>query len=756
VAHSNTFEPGEDYTFTGVDIGDGIYLDTLVQFTAADDEFQPGSLAEGDKIAISYVEHDAVLGNDDEVVEPGYTNFVIRAGQIVQGSLIQNNYFAAVPAGFNKEDWHRLTVRSIALSETQAAFVIYLDGDPNKALAYPTSVDAGFATPLNGVAANYYNAEKHALYPSAVGTGDNITKISAASFSGTGALDDVVFTATKPSFITEQARVTIAWTEGVATVKIGNAEAIECTGAGNTVVDLPANGTVLVTATFAAGYEAGTYTVAPPGAQGSWDSTTGGFVNLADGNVCTIVAVQPKFDVAGVHYDNLADALAAAIRAGTAQVPATLKLMADYDQSISFTEGNIVLDLAGYDIQGGELDLYSIINNGATLCITNSGSEASVKMPIYELSPGVLYADGGFTTIQAAKFEGYIRTVADQYETFDNAFIGITGGTFYAPTYDPGDKDSPFYLAACVAQGLSYTKVGDYVQIGEGSPIIGTYTVTVTPTANATYAAAYKVGGETITPANDVLTVTVGQTIVITATPAANYEYATTPDGWTAGQDGAITIEVSAAGTVAIPAPTPVETPTTFALTTTGGANAVVTTDPADVSALTAATEVTITATPNTGYTYTGVTLSDNWSLNSETGVISKTLTVTEDTEVAVPNAASAGGKTYPSYIDDTTKEGKYDAWKAAMTEAGVDVGDGESYKDAYLLNCAPANVNSEKAAFKFTSITQNSEGEWVVETTTKNTANADYNGTVTIKRYSDVGCTSENENGSFFKAELK
>ncbi|MBR6423770.1 MAG: hypothetical protein IKS47_03715, partial [Bacteroidales bacterium] len=40
-------------SFTGVDIGDGIYLDTLVQFTAADDEFQT-DLDSGDKIAISY------------------------------------------------------------------------------------------------------------------------------------------------------------------------------------------------------------------------------------------------------------------------------------------------------------------------------------------------------------------------------------------------------------------------------------------------------------------------------------------------------------------------------------------------------------------------------------------------------------------------------------------------------------------------------------------------------------------------------
>ena len=87
------------------------------------------------------------------------------------------------------------------------------------------------------------------------------------------------------------------------------------------------------------------------------------------------------------------------------------------------------------------------------------------------------------------------------------------------------------------------------------SAVIGTYQVTVIPTNNTTYAAAYKVGGSAITPDNDVLTVTVGQTIVITATPNSGYEYAEAPTGWTLSE-GVITIEVSEAGTVAIPAPT--------------------------------------------------------------------------------------------------------------------------------------------------------------------------------------------------------
>ena len=55
--------------------------------------------------------------------------------------LGQTNYFAAVPAGFNKDEWHRLTVRTIAdVGDGHVGFVIYLDGDVNKTLEYSTDV----------------------------------------------------------------------------------------------------------------------------------------------------------------------------------------------------------------------------------------------------------------------------------------------------------------------------------------------------------------------------------------------------------------------------------------------------------------------------------------------------------------------------------------------------------------------------------------------------------------------------------------
>ena len=680
-------------SFESVDIGDGIYLDTLVQFTAADDEFQT-DLDSGDKIAISYVEHDAVLGNDDEVVEPGYTNFVIRAGAIVDEEFDQANYFAEVPANFDKSAWHRLTVRTIKnVGDGQVGFVIYLDGDMSKTLNFTNQVNTGFTVEnLSPLAKSFY--DENALYPSAVNSGGDKSTISAASFSGTGALDDVVFTATKPGFITEQASVTIAWTEGVATVKIGDAEAIACTGAGSTVVDLPTNGTVLVTATFSAGYEAGTYTVAPPGAQGSWNSTVGGFVNLADGNVCTIVAIQPKFDVNGVRYDNIDDAMAAA-EAGTVAEPATFKLLADYDDVLSFGEGVIILDLAGCDIQAGETADYSIVNAGATLTITNSGTEASVKLPVRDpenteaIPPaGVLYS-APFTTIQAGTFEGYIITPATMDDQLDvRDYLSITGGKFLDEAYDPTDSESDFYLAACVAQGLSYTQVGNYVQIGEGGEQPpAALTLTITDNANAE--STVKINGE---PAETGAEIKADDVIVITATAKSGYEYASAPDGWTLSE-GVITKSITVVDesvAVTIPAPTAVVIGT-YTVTVTPTANATYAVTGAasnDGDVYTVATEhtITITATPAEGYEYaeapTGWTLSE--------GVI--TIEVSEAGTVAIPEPTAQQQGGYPTYIEEiedaTVKaayEAKYDTWKDTY---GADAE--SAFGTAFLLNIAP------------------------------------------------------------------
>ena len=117
-----------------------IYLDTLVKFTAADSEFTSFEDV-ADKIAIEYVEHEEESHEENEqpvIDSAGFTNFVIRAGYLENGTIVQTNYYAAVPEGFDKDAWHRLTVRSIANIDGQGTgkghvgFVVYLDQLPLK------------------------------------------------------------------------------------------------------------------------------------------------------------------------------------------------------------------------------------------------------------------------------------------------------------------------------------------------------------------------------------------------------------------------------------------------------------------------------------------------------------------------------------------------------------------------------------------------------------------------------------------------
>jgi hypothetical protein len=735
VAHSNTFEPGEDYTFTGVDIGDGIYLDTLVQFTAADDAFQT-DLESGDKIAISYVEHEDDLTTGEN---EAWTNFVIRAGAIVDEEFGQANYFATVPAGFNKDDWHRLTVRTIKdVGDGQVGFVIYLDGDMTKTLKFTNNVETGFNEErLSPLAKSFY--EVNALYPSAVASAaTGGTTISAASFSGTGALDDVVFTTTRPGFIQEAATVTVKWDVGFASVKINGTAVTDIeAGSSGEVVTLTGN-TVDIEYTLAAGYEAGTFV-------GNWVSEDieapieGTFTGVNAGATLELKSLKANFDVNGTHYEKVSEAIAAAVEAGTSsEAPATIKLLADYAGDIELSDaGYIVIDLAGKDINGAE---YGINNSAATLTIINSTETIGHVTGVV----GAVMIAGGSTTINNGIFDA---AVVIDTETFE---LKLLGGQFLNCPDEIGDTN--FYLNSFVDGSVTATAIANnYFQVGEGGEQPTTYDVTYTKPEHA----------EVVTDPATITGLAAGATVAFTVTPGEGYEYAEAPTGWTL-DNGAIKMTYTVvAGTneVTIPAPTaviigtyevtvtPADNATYAAAYKDGGAEI---TPANDVLTVTVGKTIVITATAAEGYEYaeapTGWTLSE--------GVI--TIEVSEAGTVAIPEPTAQQQGSYPSYIKGETAQGKYDTWKSYVEGASETVGDGEALEDAYLLNCKPSEVEAAKAAFKFTSISYDAEqSKWVTTTTTGYNGRG-YNGTVTVKQYSDVGCKTESATGTFFKAVLQ
>ena len=738
-----------------------IYLDTLVKFTAADSVFGDDALENGDKIAIEYVEHESEGEGD-----PTVTNFVIRAGYVqANGEIVQTNYFADVPATFKKDDWHRLTVRAIGEvggsgdNSAGVGFVVYLDEEP---LVYSPSVEPGDATytaKFNSIITeNFYKSNLHAIYPSAVLPDTAAGQmISAAAFSGNGSLDDVVFTTTKPNFIDETSLVTITWdTNKITAVTLNNtALTSEEWENGSINIEPDQTGVVSFSVEYAPGCVPGESEVTS--GTGSWDGHTA-FTGLAPGAVCEIVAMMPFYQVGGKYFEDLESAIDAA-QSGTSASPATFKLLANCAEMIKFTSGYVILDLAGYDIQGTDAQAFSVVCLGAHLTVTNSvpGSGA-VKRPVEsEDTAGAMQVKGddGAVAVYVAKFDDIISVKPDSVEK--TAIFAIYSGTFIDE--DAGNDPDAFAYKVYVQDGATVTDIGNnYFQVGGAAQPIGTYQVTVTPNENATYAVTGAASNE-----GDVYTVATGHSITITATPKSGYEYAEAPTGWTLSE-GVITIEVSAEGTVAIPGPT-VQTlgtytvtviptnNTTYAAAYKVGGSAI--TPDNDVLTVTVGQTIVITATPAANYEY--ATPPTGWTAGQDGEI---TIEVSEAGTVEIPGPTAKSGKTYPSYIpDDATEKGKYDTWKDAMTAAGVDVGDGEAYEDAYLLNCKPAEVTAEAAAFKFTSISYDTtQSKWITTTTTKNTKGADYNGTVTVTGYSDVGCTvgNETEAGPFFKASLQ
>lgn len=731
---------------TGEEIGDGIYLDTLVKFTAADDVFGEDALQQGvDKIAISYVEREEETA-DGAVTVPALTNFVIRAGGIVDGEFGAVNYIAAVPAGFKKDAWHRLTVRAIAdVGDGQAGFIVYLDGDMEKALAYDTNVDAGFTAVTGTYAEKYYNNNIHAIYPSAVNVGDNKAKISAVSFSGTGAIDDVVFTKAKPSFIVESPKVTFTWDEDVTELTIGETTlTADQLAAKSLIVDLVGT-TISVEATVASG-KAARY--ATTGERASWDATNGQFTGLVAGDSCSISAIVPAFEVGGIPYttDEITTVLDLA-EAGTQASPVTVKLVANCNQLISLGEGEynpedaayVVLDLNGHDIQGGELDDYSVINNGVNLTIINSGSAASVKVPTYEQASGVLLAGLGFTTIEAGTYEGTVIAIPDDEEEGTVSTMLIKGGSFLDAAY----VDEPvFYLAGFVQSGLAvtYDSATQYVQVGGGTPQPTTYALTLPDVKVADVTAANATVKADGVAVDDITAIAAGTVVTVEWTAVEGYKI-------TAGETETITMD--AAKTAAAPTVVAI-TYATLTITPVNNCTIVVSNATAEVASgakfdVDDKVALTVYRTPAEGFKLAADCLAE------------ETITMDQDRAVTA-SVEQDGEKTYPSYIgEDTNKKAKYNEWATYAEISSSDFPDSEgTNKDAYLLNCKPSEVEAAKAAFKFTGISYDATEEKWVTTTTTGYNEREYNGTVTVKQYSDVGCTTESETGTFFKAVLQ
>jgi len=692
-----------------------IVADTLVQFTASPTAQTPET---GAKFALWLLGEDPaeVTGRDP------VTNLVVTAGGYAEYNATPQNFNLEVNGvDVSPEQWHRVTVRAIngIADDGQGlyalGFVVYIDGVP------ATCADADYATKFGEPAGELTTEalilkESKKLFLSLVPTGNDAKKLVGVGFQGTGKVDDlsIVDGTAAPSFVEPTTGFVITWSEGVVSFKVG-ADTYTTAGKDYVIVE-PVNSAVAITdVVYADSYSKGTWTLDDEPISGETFTLSG---NIASGK---IVATTSVFEIDGQTYETLG---AAILAAGTAGQAVTIKAVNSFNASADFGEtaqyevyeigSDVILDLAGCTITDDRDpvqftdELFSVIDGAALVVIDSKGGGKIVATN----DRALFYEDEGTITVGAA--------TGDEGVTIDGTIGSATLVRGYFNDANAGQLvDEGSTISAEPEAGFYEVKPGST------PPEPTTYTVTFSYTVpGAESASVSSVDVEDGTLLSDLTWPTLPTVTGYTAT-------------WpTYGETDAVTADVTFKATYSADT-------YTVKFYTNSVEYATATYTYGDAATYTAPANPVVD-----GFKFGGW-FTDNGTF--ETAFVFSA-NVAGNTQVAYAKLTESGS--YPSYIptEDDAVKAKYDAW---AKYAGVETASaGELLEEAYLLNCKPDEVAEAKAAFKFTSIYKDGD-TWKTETTTSY-KNRDYNGTVTVKSYSDVGCTTESETGTFFRATLQ
>ena len=423
---------------TAQSIGDGIYFDSMVQFTATDALDASAGDPENDKLILWLRDN----GN-------GTTNLVVTAGKLgPSGNATPFNYIITNEVQADK--WYRLTIQAIANAvndgdNAYTCYAIYIDGVKaeystlDDAFDGESIVNFTVQAPYNGY---LYNESVHALFPNLLGKSNEATNFTAVAFSGVGAVDDIMFTtdADDVAFTKPPASLTVEWTVGVNTVTItpgeGEAIVIAANGvAGST--NITDKGTYTIAATVQTGYVAATVSQSA--------------VTVANTEVTVNVStVEGYAEINGTLYASLANAIAAA------QNDDTVKLYKGNDlgsATLAINSQNaFVLDLNGQVLFSANND--DVVSVASALTIIDSVGGGAISN-VNEQAAAVHVITGGSLVIgtnedAGASFFGMVyREGAEP--------LRIVRGNFY---FEGAEGD----LEGSVAQGsIGNTVDGCYV-----------------------------------------------------------------------------------------------------------------------------------------------------------------------------------------------------------------------------------------------------------------------------------------------------
>ena len=707
-------------TITGVngdpvDIGSGIYFDTMVQFTATDTA--PTPVANSDKLIVWLYGSDEAEGS----LFGATTGLVVTAGYLQDSAnnIEPRNY--KVDGGvIEPNSWHRLTIKSLDKISNESAnapagFVVFIDGVAVTSTEAKGVADSAVDS-LTPTAAKWGSANQ--LFPSLVkGGSDAASKLTAVDIEGTGMIDNISFTSEAPKFAVDNPTLVINWGEGITSVtySIDGATA-ETATSGQEITLTKASSTVTINAVYASGYVRGTWLL-------NGGATELATFTIAAPTVIELVAKPELIQVGENTFGSAAELKTWLTLTEQSDFNGTVKLLGDLniglDESIASTEGQaITLDLAGRTITLTDAAANTAVGNlGGTLTITNSteaigrivAQVGTEENPVFAVS-----CMGGTTTIAGGIFDGNIGVGVEDVG-FGVPSLSITGGSF-------ASTDSVnFYLTNYVntAEGYNCTYADGYWTVASAStpepgPEPTTYALTLPDVANAT-AAVTDADGATVDPN----AIAAGTVVTVTWTATKGYKI-------TAGATEQITMDGNKGATAPtvqeIQYATVVITQVEHCTITVKNGNADVATD--DKFDIDDKVDLTVTRTPAAGYVLDNCAPEEVLRLDAE-----NTYEIT-----------AAVKPVYPDYIPENATADtklKFDEW--VTNKAGGDRDTASANMEAFLLNVAPdADLAAEKANFKVESITVVKANDGTVTvtvtTTTKNKSGEGYNGTVKVK----------------------
>lgn len=457
--------------FESCPVETGIYFDTFVKFTSASaiDPTEPD-----DRI---YLWLRAVESEDGTPLLP---QLVVVAGYLFADNracpceyVITHLDGVALDDSFDREAWHRLTIKALAEISDDAnamapGFVVFIDGKLASAAA-PKGEAGSYLDRLNPLARKW--ADRNALFPSLWSPKDyGGQDLTAAALLGRGSIDDVSFTKGAPTFVSDEKALIVRCTDPHVTqitckVGSGSAQTLTLTD-GEKIVTLGADDAydVALTAVYEAGYERGNwrYNGAVTSDSSFRVTTFGTVVITARGN-------QQLCEADGRPYASLDEAFAS-VRPGDEE---TVTLLADIESGAygEVLEGaKVTLDLAGHTIKGGDFVVTeggfnyvtgAVIDNFGSLVIIDSSAGKTGVIESADAEKYVCVWNAGLAelTVEAGIFKGEIVDGTDHRYLEGPSAIVIAGGK-----YQPfgADKTTTFYLADYLAEGASANYASPY------------------------------------------------------------------------------------------------------------------------------------------------------------------------------------------------------------------------------------------------------------------------------------------------------